>query len=207
MNQTLGVSEPHEATITGVSLGTNYKVEISSVNLIGESVKSPALVTKFANVPSVPLTFVLTSTTKEIKATWAAPTTINGDAVQGYYIYMDDGQGSGLKMIKNTVGVPSTLSTTITQDYTFTILACGRTYRLQITAVNLAGESLPASGTIILGESPNQPTSLSWVQVVPDTKIILSWTPPTSNGGLPIRSYVISKDGADLANVILPSAK
>lgn len=38
--------------------------------------------------------------------------------------------------------------------------------------------------------------------VVPSTSLTLQWNPPTDNGCLPILSYVIAKNGVDLATVI-----
>ena len=78
--------------MTGLTLGTSYKVQVSSVNLVGESLLSSANTILFANPPSSPASLTLTSdATPSLTASWTAPTSVNGDAVSGYNLYIDDG--------------------------------------------------------------------------------------------------------------------
>jgi hypothetical protein len=46
--------------LTGLSLGTSYKLQVSSTNEVGESALSEANTILFANVPSSPASLVLT---------------------------------------------------------------------------------------------------------------------------------------------------
>lgn len=80
--------------LTGLTLGTTYKLQVSSVNAVGESAISDANTVLFANVPSAPATLTLTSSaTPDLTATWTAPSSSNGDIIRGYKLYIDDGAG------------------------------------------------------------------------------------------------------------------
>ena len=96
-------------TFTGLTLGTTYKVQISAKNPIGESSKSAAYSLLFANVPSAPTNLVLTSTKTTITASWGAPSSVNGDSVRGYKLYMDDGLGGAVTLVYNGSNFPNTL--------------------------------------------------------------------------------------------------
>jgi len=77
-----------------LTLGTTYKIEVTSENAVGESLLSPSTNVLFANAPSSPATLVLTSSAlPSLTATWTVPTITNGDAVRGYKVYVDDGRG------------------------------------------------------------------------------------------------------------------
>ena len=94
----------------------------------------------FSNVPSVPATLTLTSTAKpDITATWTAPSTINGDAVKGYKLYIDDGEGGDYSLVYDGSKFANIYTYNIGSDY----VKCGVIYYLMITAINSAGESLP----------------------------------------------------------------
>ena len=82
----------------------------------------------------------------------------------------------------------------------------GLRYSLQVTAINIAGESLAAIGYITVGNIPSPPYGLSLVSVVPSNNLVISWKGPTTSGGLPLLNYVINKNGADLTTTILASA-
>jgi len=47
--------------LTGLTLGTNYKILLSSVNEVGESLKSDSATILFSNVPSAPASLTLAS--------------------------------------------------------------------------------------------------------------------------------------------------
>jgi hypothetical protein len=71
------------------------------VNEIGESELSKSSIVIFANVPSAPASLTLkpTSYPATIKADWTAPTSVNGDSVQSYRVYVDDGLGGPYKLV------------------------------------------------------------------------------------------------------------
>ena len=129
--------------MTSLTLGTTYKIQISSVNEVGESAKSESNTILFSNVPSAPASLVLASIveTKEqpfIRATWTAPVDVNGDTVRGYKLYVDDGEGGDYTLVYDGTGFPNVYQFIIKEQIT-----CGVVYNVKVTAVNYAGESSP----------------------------------------------------------------
>jgi len=166
-------------------------VQVSALNAVGESPLSGSLNVKFANVPTVPTSVSTTATKESLTLSWAAPASTNGDAVSAYKVYLDDGKGGDLELIE----------TTIASSFSYIIegIECGLTYNAEITAVNGAGESLPAQVNKRVGQVSLSPRNLKLSAVVPTTSVTLTWEAPLDTGCLPITSYVLSRDGADLA--------
>ena len=79
--------------LTNLTLGSTLKVQVSAVNEVGESKLSMARTIMFANVPRQPETLQLTALKTGIIADWTKPLQVNGDAVSGYTVYVDDGLG------------------------------------------------------------------------------------------------------------------
>ena len=197
INTTLLPLGPHEFTMSGLTQGTSYKIQVSSVNVIGESQLSNSLIFYFAVPPSAPQSLVLTSTKNQVKASWNTPASYNGDYVHGYHLYISDGVGGDPQLVANTEGTSEILSYIFSSDSNGDLLECGNTYTIRITAVNLAGESVPSESSILLGQTPSPPLNLSVEACVPNTKITVSWEPPFDTEWIPIRSYIIILDGVD----------
>ena len=103
--------------LTGLTSGSSYKLEVSSVNEVGESAHSDSNTILFANVPSTPASLTLTSTAKpDLTATWTGPSSINGDAVRGYKLYIDDGEGGDFSLVYDGTGFANIYTYTIGQD-------------------------------------------------------------------------------------------
>ena len=103
---------------------------VSSENEVGESLLSEANTILFANVPSSPTSLVLTPSvvTKEephIIATWSAPSTMNGDAVSGYNLYIDDGEGGDYSLVYDGTGFANVYTFAITRR-----VRCGVVYNV-----------------------------------------------------------------------------
>jgi len=82
---------------------------------------------------------------------------------------------------------------------------CGTVYNVKVTAVNYAGESQPTLQRMRVGKPSSVPLYLKWTSIVPQTSIALSWAAPVDNGCLPLVSYVMNKNGVDMADVIAPN--
>ena len=188
--------------MTGLTLGTVYKVQVSSLNEIGESALSPSNMIIFANLPEAPLSLSLTPTDSPatILVKWSAPASANGDDVTGYKVYVDNGRGGPFKLALDASEFPSSYSFLISE------LDCGYLYMVRVTASNVAGEGPHIAGSVHLGVPPSNPKSPLQVSVVPNTELVLSWERPDSDGCLPLTHYVINKDGVDLPDFVAPSA-
>jgi hypothetical protein len=73
-----------------------------------------------------------------IQATWTAPVSTNGDVIQGYKLYIDDGMGGDYTLVYDGTGFPNVYTFIITEQ-----IVCGTVYNVKVTALNSAGESLP----------------------------------------------------------------
>lgn len=106
--------------LTSLTFGNSYKIQISSVNEVGESLKSDSITILFSNVPSSPASLTLSSiveTVEEphIRATWTVPTSTNGDAIKGYKLYIDDGEGGDYTLVYDGTGYPNVYTFIITE--------------------------------------------------------------------------------------------
>lgn len=91
----------------------------------------------------------------------------------------------------------SSQSTVVT--HTLNNLSVGRTYTITVTAINLAGESLPATTTATAASVPPKmgiPTLLS----ADATTITIQWAAPSFNGGSSITSYAVRRDDGPLSS-------
>ena len=116
-----------------------YTVQISTQNSVGES-KWSQRTTPFSpngTLPSEPISisFLPSSTSGELLASWSPPLTAGGLMILNYrvYLYIDE------------------ISTAIQSPYTtdpflvFTNLNSSSSYTIQVTAINLAGEGPPSN--------------------------------------------------------------
>lgn len=79
---------------------------------------SPANTILFANIPSAPASLTLTSdASPSLTATWTAPLSANGDAVSGYKLYIDDGQGGDYTLVYDGSNQANVYSYTIGSNY------------------------------------------------------------------------------------------
>lgn len=178
--------------MTGLTLGTDYKIQISSENEIGESAKSPSARITFANRPDPPASLALSSTKgPTILASWTAPASSNGDLASGYRLYIDNSLGGEFDMVfDGSFDQPATFSFVIESG-----IVCGKIYYLEVTAVNVAGESDAARGEIWVGEPPSPPLFPRVTSIVPLDHVTISWDLPLDTGCLPPRHHSISRDG------------
>jgi hypothetical protein len=190
------------AVITGV-LGTEYKMQISATNEVGESLKSPSARITFANRPDPPASLTLSSnTTPSIEAKWTAPVDSKGDLPSGYRLYVDNGAGGQYEMVfDGSSDMPATFSFVVSQN-----ILCGGRYSVKVTAVNVAGESDGTVKEITVGEPPSPPLYPRLTVIVPSSSLTIKWDPVLSDGCRPVTRHVITRDNVDLADVVAPEA-
>jgi titin len=130
--------------VTGLSGGTLYEFVVGPLSLSGEGDRGTSVVQSTA--PSAPAAPTASdATTSSLVVTFAAVAVPSGEPVTDYNVYRDDGLGGS--------STPSILATTSAAgsdemlQITVDSLAAGRTYRIAVTAVSLAGES-PQSDVI-----------------------------------------------------------
>lgn len=142
--------------------------------------------------PSVPLSV---STTKDDSArtatiSWAQPASTGGSPITGYRVTRSDEAVGGAQ----PVVVPAE-----TRSHTFTSLAGGTAYTLSVQAVNAAGDSPAASGSVTMAPGvPSAPTNVAATQDDQAQTAALTWAPPASDGGSQITGYLVTRTGTDI---------
>ncbi len=173
-------------TITGLTNGTSYNVQVRAFSAIGRGAWSPSGTLK-AGLPAVSAAPTLVSGDGDLAASWAA-TSGNGSAISDYDIRYSSDAG-----VTWTEFNPSNTSTTTST--TITGLTNHTAYVAQVRATNTHGDGLwsPSSASVKPGrpDAPAAPTLASG-----NATLTATWTAPADNGRA-ITSYGVeySTDG------------
>ena len=174
-------------TVTGLTNGTGYTFKVRAVNRQGDGAESTAATATPATTPAAPTGLTATpdsQTARQIRLSWTAPTNTGGANITRYEYSKDNGS--------NWTSTGAT-----TTSYTVTTgLTNGTGYPFKVRAVNRKGAGTPsAAATATTTTTPAAPTGLSATDDNQDSgEVALSWTAPTSTGGLAITGYKYSKD-------------
>ena len=164
------------ATITGLTNGTEYLVQVRAANTLGDGPWSPSA-TVIAGAPPAPEAPTLASGNAQLAVSWTAPAH-NGSAITDYDVQY---KATTANTWTSHAFTGSETSTTISSG-----IANGTEYEVQVRATNGngTGEWSP-SATLKAGlpAAPGKPT------VTPGNGFItVSWTAPADNGS-PITDY------------------
>ena len=172
-------------TVTGLTNGTGYTFKVRAVNRQGDGAESTAATATPATTPAAPTGLTATpdsQTARQMRLSWTAPTNTGGANITRYEYSKDNGS--------NWTSTGAT-----TTSYTVTTgLTNGTGYPFKVRAVNRKGAGTPsAAATATTTTTPAAPTGLS---ATDDNQaagaVALSWTAPTSTGGLAITGYKYS---------------
>ena len=119
----------------------------------------------------------------QVQLSWTAPVTNGGLAVTDYTIQYSSDSGATWHTFPHAASVATT--TTVTG------LTNGTNYLFRVASVNDVGAGLYSanSSVVIPATSPDAPSALLGVRG--NRQVQLSWTAPVSNGGLPVKDYLI----------------
>jgi len=168
-------------TLTGLTNGTSYSFHVRAVNSAGIGPAATVLATP-ATVPGAIRSFRVTPGNGQVVLNWINPLSNGGSAITSYQVSQDSG----------TTWVTASGNLT----HTFTGLTNGTSYIFMVRAVNSVGNGGAAS-------VPARPSTTQIVPTVPrslvatpgDRQVTLNWIAPANNGGAPITSYLVSRDG------------
>ncbi len=167
------------ATITGLTNGTAYEVQVRAGNSAGDgpwSASATGTPVAAATAPSAPSAPTLTAGDGELAARWSAPSDDGGAAIDDYDVRYRPSGGNWLEL-------PDTSRSTSTTA-TITGLTNGTAYEVQVRAGNSAGDgpwSASATGTPVAAASaPSQPSRPTLT--AGDGQLDVSWNAPASNG-------------------------
>ena len=118
----------------------------------------------------------------QVTLSWAAPSSGGSSPVDGYNVYEATSPG-------HEGATPLNGSTPVTGGtYTVTGLTNGKRYYFEVTALNSAGEGSPSvEATAVPFGLPGAPGSLAGTPG--SGQVVLTWQPPTSNGGSAVTAY------------------
>ena len=174
----------------GLSGGATRHYQVAAINSAGSGTyASPVSAT---TLPSVPTGLTATpASDTQINLRWVAPTNTGGVAITGYQLQVSE-DGTTFTDLHRTNGT--------TLSYEHRGIPRGTTRYYQIAAISSVGRgaySSPMSATT--HDVPVAPTNLT-ATPVDDTKINLSWQPPTNTGGAEITGYKIQFSSPDASN-------
>lgn len=141
--------------------------------------------------PSAPLNVVLSQGLGgELVASWLPPSSTGNSSITGYTLVLTDDQGSA------PISVTATSS-----PYTFSYLLSTSVYAVTISASNSAGTGAsvtsstasPLEGSIM--SVPSAPLNVTLTPTSTPGELLVTWDPPTNNGGLSLSQYILNLMG------------
>jgi hypothetical protein len=173
------------ATVSGLTNGRSYSFTVAAHNVIGTGLKSSAVKsTPLApiTVPGAPKNLTATPGDGQVALAWSAPSTNGGAAIDYYLVYVD-----GVVRADHYALGSATIAG----------LANGRSYSFAVAAHNVVGASLQST---VITSSPKAPLIVpgapgNLVATAGDGRVILSWSAPTTDGGVTIDYYLVYVDG------------
>ena len=191
----LGLSLAVGFTDRSVSGGTTYFYVVTAVNMIGESgfsneISSTPTQVITATVPGSPqsLSISIENTTNNVVLDWLPPIDDGGETITHYNVY----RGTSTEEYTYLA---------FSQDVGFTdrSVISGITYFYVVTAVNMIGESefsneasdTPTYRPQVTMTVPDPPQDLDVTEDDSTRTIILTWSPPSDDGGTAVTYYNI----------------
>ncbi len=175
-------------TISGLTNGSQYSFTVRSVNRVGESAPTAAVTATPSTRPSPPSNLEATPAAGAIALTWSAPTDDGGSAILDYTARVF---ASGDDPSVDTAVSTKTGSTSNVTFDTNDGLVNASAYDVYVSSRNANGSSVTdASVTAVVPGRPSRPLSVDAAGLVGSARV--TWTAPSSDGGAPIASYVVS---------------
>ena len=173
-------------TFEGLANGTTYTFTITAGNEVGTSPSSEPASGTPAYIPGAPVAVRTTRDDSRIGVAWDPPASDGGLRVTGYTLLWVAPDG--------TTGSADTTAT----SHIIEGLSNGVTYGITVTATNEVGTSVAADPVRATPARPPGPLAYAEIAIGHES-LLVSWQPPTDDGGLPVRSYTLSwvaPDGA-----------
>ena len=177
-------------TITGLTNGQSYQVQVRAINTAGNSLWSDAAsAIPTAQVPAKPAAPVLTIGNQQLGVTWTAPAD-NGASISDYDVQYKASSAANWTNAGYDGTGPST---------TITGLTNGQSYQVQVRAINTAGNSLwsDAASAIPTAQVPAKPAAP--VLTIGNQQLGVTWTAPADNGAS-ISDYDVQYKASSAAN-------
>ena len=166
---------------------TTRHYRVSTRNVVGEGVVSNVdHATTDPEVPDAPTDLTANARgTSRIELSWTAPSYTGGVPITGYQVEVSEDGGSQWEVHEANTSSTST-------KYTHTSLDPASTRHYRVSAINVAGPGDPSNVDHATTDAtvPGAPTGLG-AMAKGSSRIDLSWTAPTYDGGSPVTGYRI----------------
>ena len=197
--QPCAVASPLQCTITGLTNGTDYTVDVAAINSVGvgEFSASSGVMQPATSSNAVTGAYAIpASGGTSVHVYWDqlsnAAATLGGGSFTGYQLYV---RARGDSWPSSSEFTTATITDT---DYDVTGLTSGTTYEFKIIALTTANPNEGTSNTVTVTAYPvtvpGAPTNLQ-LEEVSDTSVILTWEAPASDGGEAITQYTATATG------------
>ena len=178
---TVTVGNVTSDVVSGLTNGTAYTFAVSAINAVGEGLlSSNSNSVTPAGVPGAPLIGTASAGDASATVTWTAPAS-DGSPIMNYLISAYVGGTATI-----AVGVGNVTSDVVGG------LTDGTAYTFTVSAMNAVGfgASSPHSGSVTPATVPGAPAI--GTASAGDASATVTWTAPTSDGGLPINGYTVT---------------
>ena len=160
------------ATITTLTNGTSYQVQVRAGNTHGDGPWSPSATLK-AGLPAAPAAPTLTSGNAQLSVSWTAPAN-NGSSITDYDVQYSSDSGS-------TWTEWNASDTSTTTSATITPLTNGTSYQVQVRAGNTHGDGPWSPSATLKAGLPAAPAAPT---LTPGgATLTVTWVAPSANGG------------------------
>lgn len=140
---------PTTLTVTGLLNGTTYKFNVNANSVDGNSgvsTDSNEVTPQGATVPDAPAIVNTFAGNQAAALTWSAPASDGGSPILSYNLQYANGSGAAATILH----IPANKLGTTLSD-----LTSGSTYNIQLTAVNVKGESSAATASVLIPAAGN----------------------------------------------------
>lgn len=167
--------------VTGLTNGTTYDVQVRAISAKGDGFATQTIPGTPFTIPNAPTIDSIVSESTQLTVYFTAPAFNGGSAITAYKYSIDGG-------ITWSQEVPTASPMVISG------LTNGTTYSVKILAVNPAGESEASTSASGKPVGPSSAPAITTVKSE-NSKLTISFTAPTNNGGSAVTGYKYSIDG------------
>ena len=172
-------------TVTGLTNGTPYDIQLKAVNAGGAGAESTIVTSTPVTTPNAPTNLSATPGSDEASITFTLPSSNGGSTITNYEYTLNGGTNW-------TAFAPATT----TNSVKITGLTNGTTHTIGLRAVNVVGPgTASANVTVTPIPNPTPPSAPTDLSATPeDTQISVAFNAPTNDGGAAITNYEYTFD-------------
>jgi hypothetical protein len=160
--------------------GTSYTFDVVATNAVGDSGpgRTGAVIPESQKTsPGPPIDASATALVRGAVVVWQAPASDGGSTITGYRV---ESTPEGFSRIQNGSA----------RSVTASGLKNGTSYTFEVSAINVEGESAPATTNEVT--TPTFPGTPSMGATAGDGSALVTWQAPRTNGGSTITSYTVT---------------